>query len=66
MAELKLVYSLSSIMRKAWAIARHTAKHHGGSARLYLAQALRQSWAEAKATARRIVEERARVLACVA
>ncbi len=66
MAELKLVYSLSIIMTKAWGISRHLAKHQGGSPRLHFAQALRQSWAAAKAAARRIAEERERVLACVA
>jgi hypothetical protein len=63
MAELKLVYSLNSIFRKAWGVARHLAKHGGGSVRLYFAQALRQSWAEAKALAKRTAESNARVLA---
>ena len=63
MAELKLVYSLSSIMRKAWGVARHLAKHGGGSVRLYFAQALRQSWADAKALAQRTAESNARVQA---
>jgi hypothetical protein len=65
MAELKLVYSLSSIMRKAWGIARHLAKHGGGSGRLYIAQALRQSWAEAKRNAAAIAESNARVQAAI-
>ena len=52
-------------MRKAWAIARHNAKHGGGSVRLYFAQALRQSWSEAKATAQRTAESNARVLEAV-
>jgi hypothetical protein len=64
-SELKHVYSLSSIMRKAWGIARHLAKHGGGSVRLYFAQALRQSWAEAKATAQRTAESNVRVLEAV-
>jgi hypothetical protein len=63
MAELKLVYSLSTIMRKAWGVARHLAKHGGGSVRLYFAQALRQSWADAKALAKRTAESNARVQA---
>jgi hypothetical protein len=50
-------------MRKAWGIARHFAKHGGSSLRLYFAQALRQSWAEAKATAQRTAESNARVQA---
>ena len=66
MPELKHVYHLSALFKKAWGIARHNAKHHGGGVRLHFAQALRQAWAEAKATAQRIAEERERVLACVA
>jgi hypothetical protein len=62
-SELKHVYSLSSIMRKAWGVARHLAKHGGGSVRLYFAQALRQSWADAKALAKRTAESNARVQA---
>src|SRR5215213_5027335 len=65
MAELKLVYPLSTIMRKAWGIARHNAKHGGGSVRTYFAQALRQSWAEAKALAKRTAESNARVQAAI-
>jgi hypothetical protein len=59
-------YSLPAIFRKAWGIARHHAKHQGGSPRAHIAAALRQAWAEAKATAQRIAEKRERVLACVA
>ncbi len=66
MRQATCIYSLSAIFRKAWGIARHQAKHHGSSVRLHFAQALRQAWAEAKATARRIAEERERVLTCVA
>jgi hypothetical protein len=65
MAELKLVYSLSSIFRKAWGVARHLAKHGGGSVRLYFAQALRQAWADAKALAKHTAESNARVLEAV-
>ena len=65
MAELKLVYPLSTIMRKAWGIARHNAKHGGGTVRTYIAQALRQSWAEAKALAKRTAESNARVQAAI-
>jgi hypothetical protein len=54
------------LFKKAWGISRHNAKHHGGGVRLHFAQALRQSWAEAKATAQRIAEERERVLAAIA
>jgi hypothetical protein len=64
MAELKLVYSLSIIMRKAWGIARHNAKHHGGgTVRAYIAAALRQSWAEAKALAKRTADGNVRMQA---
>jgi hypothetical protein len=62
-SELKHVYSLSSIFRKAWGVARHLAKHGGGFVRLYFAQALRQSWADAKTLVKRSAESNARVLA---
>jgi hypothetical protein len=62
-SELKHVYHRSALFRKAWGIARHLAKHGGGSVRLYFAQALRQSWAEAKALAKRVAESNARVQA---
>jgi hypothetical protein len=64
-SELKHVYSLAAIFRKAWGIARHLAKHGGGSVRLYFSQALRQSWADAKALAKRTAESNARVLAAI-
>jgi hypothetical protein len=60
-SELKHVYSLAAIMTKAWGIARHNAKHHGGGVRAYIAAALRQSWAEAKALAKHTAESNARV-----
>jgi hypothetical protein len=60
-SELKHVYSLAAIFRKAWGIARHLAKHGGGSVRTYFAQALRQSWADAKALAKRTAQSSARV-----
>ena len=63
MRQATCTYSLSSIFRKAWGIARHNAKHGGGSVRLYFAQALRQSWADAKALAKRTAESNARVQA---
>ena len=65
MSELKHVYHLSALFKKAWGIARHNAKHQGGSLRLRFAQALRQAWAEAKRTARESAESNARVLAAV-
>jgi hypothetical protein len=65
-SEPKHVYSLAAIMTKAWGIARHNAKHQGGSTRLYFAQALRQSWADAKALAQRSAESNARVQAAIA
>jgi hypothetical protein len=64
-SELKHVYHRSALFKKAWGIARHNAKHGGGSVRLYFAQALRQSWAEAKATAHRIVESNVRMQAAI-
>jgi hypothetical protein len=63
MPKATLVYSLSSIFRKAWAIARHLAKHGRDSVRTYFAAALRQSWADAKALAQRTAESNARVQA---
>jgi hypothetical protein len=65
MAELKLVYHLSALFKKAWGIARHNSKHGGGSVRAYIAAALRQSWAEAKALAQRTAESNARVQAAI-
>jgi hypothetical protein len=50
-------------MLRAWATARHNAKHLGGSVRLYIAAALRQAWAAAKALAQRTAESNARVQA---
>jgi hypothetical protein len=64
-SELKHVYHLSALFKKAWGVARHSAKHHGGGPRLHLAQALRQSWAEAKALAKRTAESNARVQAAI-
>jgi hypothetical protein len=64
-SELKHVYSLAAIFRKAWGVARHLAKHGGGSVRLYFAQSLRQSWADAKALAQRTAERNARVQAAI-
>jgi hypothetical protein len=46
-------------------VACHNAKHGGGSVRAYFAQALRQSWAEAKRNAAAIAESNARVQAAV-
>ena len=63
MSELKHVYHRSALFKKAWCVARHNAKHQGGSVRLYFAQVLRQSWAEAKALAQRTAESNARVQA---
>jgi hypothetical protein len=62
-SELKHVYHRSALFKKAWGIARHNAKHGGGSVRLHFARALRQSWAEAKALAKRSAESNARVQA---
>jgi hypothetical protein len=64
-SELKHVYHRSALFKKAWGIARHNAKHGGGSVRLHFAQALRQSWADAKALAQRTAASNARVQAAI-
>ena len=38
-----------ALLRRAWALARDGARRFGSGVRAYLAAALRQSWAEAKA-----------------
>lgn len=63
MSKPRHVYFPASIMSNAWRRARHGARRFGGTARLYLAAALRQAWAEAKDAAARIAAMRARVLA---
>lgn len=65
MPEPKHVYSLAAIMRKAWGIARHNAKHAGERVSLHFATALRQSWAFAKLNAKLMAESNARVLEAV-
>ena len=50
-----------ALLRRAWALARAGARRFGGGVRAYLAAALRQSWAEAKArlaTAMAMAEDR--------
>ena len=46
------VYPLRGILTKAWLIARAGARRFGGTVRAYLAAALRQAWAKAKALER--------------
>ena len=49
------------LLRRAWSLARDGARRFGGAVRAYLAEALRQSWAEVKArlaVARGMAEER--------
>ena len=41
--------STGALLRRAWGLARDGARRFGGTVRAYLAEALRQSWAEAKA-----------------
>ena len=41
-------YDKAAIMRRAWAIARQGASRFGGRASQYLAESLRQAWAEAR------------------
>ena len=60
------VFNLAPLMSKAWAIARAGARRFGGTARAYLAAALRQAWAEARTLAATVAAQRARVLAEVA
>ena len=48
-------------MRRAWGLARDGARRFGGTVRAYLAEALRQAWAEVKArlaVARGMAEDR--------
>ena len=66
MPRLTTAYPLRAIFAKAWCLARHGARRFGGRARQYLAAALRQAWAEAKATAARIAGQTAAVLASIA
>jgi len=50
-----------ALLRRAWALARAGVVRFGGTVRAYLAEALRQSWAEVKArlaVARSMAEER--------
>jgi hypothetical protein len=57
------VYNLKGLMLRSWAMAKHRAKHHGGSARSHLPQALRECWALAKKSAADLLASRARVQA---
>src|SRR5690349_24745951 len=57
---------LRTVMKQAWAWARHGAAKFGGRPIQYLAEALKIVWAEKKRLAREIAESRARVLAEVA
>ncbi len=45
--------STARVMVWAWRYARAAAKQHGGSASLYIAECIRQSWAEQKANVAR-------------
>src|SRR5690349_23758097 len=56
---------LRTVMKQAWAWARHGAAKFGGKPVQYLAEALRIVWAEKKKLAREIAESRARVLATI-
>ena len=59
------VYNLSGLMLRSWAMAKHRAKHHGGSVRSHLPQAMRECWAQAKKAAADILASRARVQAAI-
>ena len=63
MPKAETTYPLRSLMQKAWIVARAAARRFGGTARTYLAAALRQAWAEAKTLAATIAAQRQRVLA---
>jgi hypothetical protein len=63
MLQAKPVYHLSALFKKAWCVARHNAKHHGGSVRLHFAQALKQAWSAAKELAKRTAASNDRVIA---
>ena len=57
------LYNLKGLMLRSWAMAKHRAKHHGGSARSHLAQAMRECWALAKKSAADLLASRQRVQA---
>ncbi len=57
------LYNLKGLMLRSWAIAKHRAKHHGGRARDYLAQTMRECWVLAKKSAADILASRQRVQA---
>ena len=63
MRQATRVYNLSGLMLRSWAMAKHRAKHHGGSARSHLAQAMRECWALAKKSAADLLASRQRVQA---
>ena len=63
MPTVNRVFNLRPLMSKAWAIARASARRFGGTARAYLAAAMRQAWAAAKALAVETAAQRAWVLA---
>src|SRR4051812_33376198 len=65
-SELKHVYYRGTIFRQAWAAAKWRARRQGCSPRALLAEALREAWADAKRTAQRAAESRARIEAYVA
>ena len=49
------------LLRRAWGLARDGARRFGGTVRLYLAEAMRQTWTEVKnrlAVARGLAEDR--------
>jgi hypothetical protein len=57
---------LRDILTKAWLIARAGARRFGGSARSYLAAAMRSVWSEEKAARVAIAAMKARVLRSIA
>ena len=63
MRQATRVYNLSGLMLRSWAMAKHRAKHYGGSARSHLTQAMRECWALAKKSAADLLASRQRVQA---
>ena len=66
MPRLVTAYPRRSIFATAWSLARRGARRFGGTARQYLAAALKQAWVEARDLAATVAAQRARVLAEVA
>ena len=66
MPRLAPAYPLRTILNKAWVVSRGAARRFGGTARAFLAEALRQVWREEKQARAETAAMRERVLATVA